>query len=239
MKTNAIFRVILICVLTVLAGCSPLQGVQYGYRANTRLPGSGYIEPMSQDTAFLLYRQIMTSDYTGYTVSQRHRQVAGLYSRRVNALFERWEVLDRKFQKLRRAVGDRITIASANALWWNSFTSPVLGCDAFTDSIKFTFGNRVDAPITIDYKGSGPQGVSTTWWNLKLHFIEEDDHLVVDQVEGRQRFRHSYLPQLNYDKRLTLDDYIADRCQRWEWWITEIETYLKTGERPKWPGTVE
>jgi hypothetical protein len=177
------------------------------------------------DTAMMLYQRVH-AEPASLPIRRRHQQVSQYYSARVNKLFGRWESLDARFHQMRRRATN-LQLVGGTLPWWHQFTTPVVGCGEFIDSIQFASPNdtRVQT-ITVDYHGSGPQGASTRRESLTLHFIEENGRVVVDHVHYRKRFRHSYMPELNTDTVSTLDDYIAERCGIWEEWNRQLETWL-------------
>jgi hypothetical protein len=218
--TNAIRILLLAAGFFAFAGCSAPAPREWEGGRHARL-----------DTAMMLYKPVNTVG-GAFSVKRRHQRVARFYSARVNQLFDRWETLDARFHRLLRRTGEKnITLVEGvgTLIWWHEFTSPVVGCHEYTDSIRFNRPtDSTDWTITMEYRGTGPMGASTYREILTLYFIEENRKPVVDQVRYHERFRHSYLPNLNSDTTGTLDDYIAKRCERWEYWIGKLETWLQS-----------
>lgn len=203
---------LLLCLAALLPGACA---------APPRVP---WREPSTMDTAMRLYRPGNTM--TQFVPSaRRHREIAPLLSRRVNALYARWDALDDRLQPLLRRVERRDPHHpfSTTLNWWGHFTAPLPGCRDFLEDLRFQKIPGTDQ-IRITARGTGPMGSSTTRETLTLTFTSEGGRHVLDGVTREAITRGSGKPQVEKE---TLESYITGNIRTWEDWIHQAEDRLR------------
>ena len=65
--------------------------------------------------------------------------------------------------------------------------------------------------VDVEVLSQGPQGSSTTITIVSLHLIDENGRRVIDDVIAEIEHDHSYLPTESYQRKLTFDEWAAEK----------------------------